>query len=79
MWIDTDIAKPAYDKQIVKVKVADFSGDYITNAYYNHREGKWYNKDGNCLNDNVYKWKISLLKLGVFSSNRIAFHGRNNK
>lgn len=62
MWIDTDIAEPSYDNQIVKVKVADFSGDYITNAYYNHKEQKWYRKDGICLNDNVYKWKIPLLK-----------------
>lgn len=46
MWIDTDIAEPSYDNQIVKVKVADFSGDYITNAYYNHKEQKWYRKDG---------------------------------
>lgn len=58
MWIDVDIAEPSYDNQIVKVKVADFSGNYITEAYYNHMEQKWYRKNGICLNDNVYKWKI---------------------
>lgn len=58
MWIDTDIAEPSYDNQIVKVKVADLTGNYITEAYYNHMEQKWYNKDGYCLNDNVYQWKI---------------------
>lgn len=62
MWISTDIAEPSYNDQIVKVKVASFSGDYITYAFYNHRELVWYDKDGNCLNDNVYQWKISLMK-----------------
>lgn len=62
MWIDTDIAKPSYDNQIVKVKIADFAGNYITYAYYCHKEGRWYMKDGICLNDSVYQWKMSLLK-----------------
>ena len=56
MWIDTDIAIPAFDKQIVKIKVADFAENYVTEGYYNHREQVWYDKNGHCLNDNVYKW-----------------------
>ena len=56
MWIDTDIAIPAFDKQIVRIKVADFTENYVTEGYYNHREQVWYDKNGHCLNDNVYKW-----------------------
>jgi hypothetical protein len=56
-WISTDKAIPAYNDQIVKVKVADFTKDYITYGYYNHKEQCWYSIDGWCLNDNVYAWK----------------------
>ena len=56
MWIDADIAIPAYDKQIVKIKVADFAENYVAEGYYNHKEEVWYRKDGYCLNDNVYQW-----------------------
>ena len=56
MWIDTDIAIPAFDEQIVKIKVADFAENYVTEGYYSHREQVWYDKNGYCLNDNVYKW-----------------------
>lgn len=62
MWISTNIAEPSFDKQVVKVKVADFYCNYITEAYYDHNEMKWYNKEGSCLNDNVYKWDLPLFK-----------------
>ncbi len=66
MWISTDIAEPSYDNQIVKAKVADFAGNYTTDAYYNHREQKWYSKDGVCLIDNVFQWQIPLFKICKF-------------
>lgn len=56
-WISTDRAIPAFDSQIVKVKVADFTKDYVVDGYYNHNEQVWYSVDGYCLNDNVYAWK----------------------
>ena len=56
-WISTDKAIPAFDSQVVKVKVADFFSDYITEGYYNHKEQIWYSITGYCLNDNVYAWK----------------------
>lgn len=61
-WVDVDTAIPAFDKQIVKVKVADYAQDYETEGYYNHREQVWYDKNGNCLNDNVYEWYMILAK-----------------
>lgn len=57
-WIDVDKAIPSFDDQIVKVKVADYCYDYITDGYYNHKEEVWYSVDGYCLHDNVYAWKI---------------------
>ena len=63
MWIGTDIAVPAYDKQMVKVKVADFCKDYIAYAHYNHKEQVWYDENGHCLNDNVYKWKLDIIMM----------------
>ena len=56
-WIDVDKAIPSFDGQIVKVKVADLTKNYVTDGYYNHREQVWYSVDGYCLNDNVYEWK----------------------
>ncbi len=56
-WISTDKAIPAFDDQIVKVKVADFTKDYTTYGYLNHKEYRWYSVEGWCLNDNVYAWK----------------------
>jgi len=56
-WISADKAIPAFNKQIVKVKVADVSKNYITYAYYNHGLQEWWSHDGHCLNDNVYAWK----------------------
>lgn len=56
-WISIDKALPAYDEQIVKVKVADFVKDYVTEAWYDHTQWVWYSVEGYCLNDNVYAWK----------------------
>ncbi len=56
-WIDVDKAIPAYDEQLVKVKVADFTKDYTTEGWYDHERQEWYSVDGFCLNDNVYAWK----------------------
>lgn len=56
-WLDVDMAVPAYRNQVVKVKVADFCGDFKTFATYDKRSNLWYDEDGICLNDNVYKWK----------------------
>ena len=56
-WISTDKALPAFDEQVVKVKVADFGGDHITDAWYSHKYGLWFSIKGYCLNDNVYAWK----------------------
>lgn len=56
-WVNTDKAIPSYDEQLVKIKVADSAGDYITEGWYNHEEQKWYSAGGFCLDDNVYAWK----------------------
>lgn len=59
-WVSTEKSVPAYKNQIVMAKVADFSGDYMTKAYYDERSGLWYGENGLCLNDNVYKWAIEI-------------------
>lgn len=56
-WLDVDKAIPTFDNQIVKIKVADFNKNYTTLGFYNHKEQVWYSIQGDCLNDNVYKWK----------------------
>lgn len=56
-WIDVDKAIPAYDEQLVKVKVADFTKEYTTEGWYDHNRQEWYSVDGCCLHDNVYAWK----------------------
>ena len=56
-WINVDKAIPAYDEQLVKVKVADFTKDYITEGWYDHNKQEWYSVDGFCLHDNVYAWR----------------------
>ena len=56
-WIDVDKAIPAFSDQLVKVKVADFTKNYTTYAYYIHRLQEWWSFDGYNLNDNVYAWK----------------------
>lgn len=59
-WVNTDKAIPSYDEQLVKIKVADSAGDYITEGWYDHEEQKWYSADGFCLDDNVYAWKHTI-------------------
>ena len=56
-WISVDKAIPAYNEQIVKIKVADVAGDYKTEGWYDHEKQKWYSIKGYCLHDNVYAWK----------------------
>lgn len=56
-WNSTDKSIPAYDDQLVKVKVVDFAKDYITKGWYDHDRQEWYSVDGFCLHDNVYAWK----------------------
>ena len=56
-WINADKAIPAFNCQVVKVKVADFNKDYITEAWYDHDKQQWFSIDGICLNDNVYSWR----------------------
>lgn len=69
MWVDTDIAEPSYNDQIVKVKVNSLMGSYTTYAWYNHEDYSWYIKDGvcdgACLDDLVYRWKMPLLKHNI--------------
>lgn len=59
-WVSDFTAVPTFKHQIVKVKVADYSGDFMTEGYYDDKTGLWYTKDGLCLNDNVYEWAIKL-------------------
>lgn len=56
-WISTDKAMPAYDEQVVKIKVADPYKDYITKGWYDHKREEWFSIDGLCLHDNVYAWR----------------------
>lgn len=56
-WISVDKAVPAYNDQIVKVKVADFTKNYVTYGQFHHEKYCWYSIDGYELNDNVYAWK----------------------
>ena len=56
-WIDTDKAIPAYDKQLVIIRVADFTTDYITEGWYDHNRQEWFRFDGLCLHNDVYGWK----------------------
>lgn len=56
-WIDVNKAIPASNKQVVKVKVADYVGYHVTYAHYSHSLKIWISEDGRFLNDNVYKWK----------------------
>lgn len=56
-WIDVNKAIPAYDEQLVRIKVADFAKDYTTEGWYDHNKQEWYSVDGFCLHDLVYAWK----------------------
>lgn len=56
-WIDTDKAIPAYDDQVVKIKVVDPYKDYTTIGWYDHQREEWFSIDGLCLHDNVYAWR----------------------
>lgn len=56
-WIDTNKAIPAYDGQVVKMKVADPCKDYTTKGWYDHKREEWFSIDGLCLHDNVYAWR----------------------
>ena len=59
-WIDVDKAIPAYDEQIVKIKVADSAGNYKTEGWYNRYKQEWFSIEGYCLHDNVYAWKHTI-------------------
>lgn len=59
-WVSTKTAVPAFTEQIVKAKVTDFIGNYMTEAHYNSKKDCWYDKKGVCLNDNVYEWAIEI-------------------
>ena len=56
-WINADKAIPAFSDQLVKLKVADYAGDYVTYGYYNHRYQEWWTASGYNLKYNVYAWK----------------------
>lgn len=57
-WIKADKAVPAYDRQVVKVKVVKFDGThYIREAFYYHKYGLWFSTAGYHLTEPVYAWK----------------------
>lgn len=55
-WFDVDERMPN-SMELVKVKVADYTEDYITTGYYNERCLEWYSDDHLCLDDLVYEWR----------------------
>ena len=57
LWISTDKAIPAYDEQLVKIKVVALPQGYTTEGWYDHDRQEWYSVEGYCLHDNVYAWK----------------------
>ena len=56
-WISTEKALPAFSDQIVKIKVADFAGNYTAEGWYDHNKQEWYAIEGNCVHDDVFAWK----------------------